>query len=386
VKYLESLEKFGINLGLERITALLKKLDNPQQKFKSIHIAGTNGKGSTAATIASILKEAGYKVGLYTSPHLFKYNERIKVNGKDIGEKDFEKGLGIIRDIVKNPILKYGELFPTIHCGVANEKQRKTPTVFEALTAVAFWYFAKKKVDYAVVEVGMGGRLDATNVLTPLVSVITNIELEHTRVLGNSLTKIAKEKAAIIKPGIPVVTAENKPAPLSVIKQVCKKKNSLLLLMKQKGSVSGSIQDINKACALSAILLANIKVSKKAIKLGLKRVDWPGRFQVVKKRPLIMVDGAHNPAGIKAFKVMIKERFGTVVFGCQRDKDYPKMLRLLKPITKQLIVTQSTHKQARRFKDSVPLRQALKRAKKHPPVLVTGSLFLVADALKLLDA
>ena len=232
----------------------------------------------------------------------------------------------------------------------------------------------------------MGGRLDATNVLTPLVSVITNIELEHTRVLGNSLTKIAKEKAAIIKPGIPVVTAENKPAPLSVIKQVCKKKNSLLLLMKQKGSVSGSIQDINKACALSAILLANIKVSKKAIKLGLKRVDWPGRFQVVKKRPLIMVDGAHNPAGIKAFKVMIKERFGTVVFGCQRDKDYPKMLRLLKPITKQLIVTQSTHKQARRFKDSVPLRQALKRAKKHPPVLVTGSLFLVADALKLLDA
>ncbi len=381
MKYLESLEKFGINLGLERITALLQKLDNPQQKFKSVHIAGTNGKGSTAATLASILKEAGYKVGLYTSPHLFEYNERIKINGRNIPDKRFEEGLGIIKDIVENPILKYGELFPTIHCGVADEKQKITPTVFEALTAVAFWYFAKKKVDYAVVEVGMGGRLDATNVLTPLVSVITNIELEHTKILGNSLTKIAKEKAAIIKPGIPVVTAENKSAPLSVIKQACKKKNSSLLLVEPKSFTP----EINKACALSAILLANIKVSKKAIKLGLKKVDWPGRFQVVKKRPLIMVDGAHNPAGIKALKVMIKERFGTVVFGCQKDKDYLKMLRLLRPITKQLIVTQSTHKQARRFKDSTPLKRALEQAKKQPPILITGSLFLVADALNLLD-
>jgi dihydrofolate synthase/folylpolyglutamate synthase len=170
-----------MNLGLDRIKLLLEELGNPHLKFKSIHVAGTNGKGSTCAMIASILREAGYKVGLYTSPHLFDYRERIKINGRDISSKEFSQG---ISRIIRETQGKSGK-----------------PTVFEVLTAVAFWYFAKEKVDYAVVEVGMGGRLDATNVITPLVSVITNIDLEHTAILGRTLAKVAAEKAAIIKPG-----------------------------------------------------------------------------------------------------------------------------------------------------------------------------------------
>jgi dihydrofolate synthase/folylpolyglutamate synthase len=385
--YLASLEKFGINLGLDRITYLLESLGNPHRKFKSIHIAGTNGKGSTAAMIASILKEAGYKVGLYTSPHLFDFRERIKINAENISRRDFSRGLKIVKKLAREP--------------------RSQPTVFEALTAVAFWYFAKKKVDYAVVEVGLGGRLDATNVLHPLVAIITNIDYEHTEVLGKRLSKIAAEKAAIIKPGIPVVTAESKNEPLKVIRKVCRKKASLLIAVSSKqttvsGVLVGKHQKTNAACAISAVRLARIKVTKAAIRRGLQKTDWPGRFQIVSKKPLIVVDGAHNPAGVKALRVTIQETFGgkhTVVFGCQKTKDFKKILKELKPIASNIIITKSSHRLAADPKDissylkrqrmpacaTTSLDAAIAKWDKKKPLLITGSLFTVSDALKILD-
>src|SRR3989339_207648 len=218
-KYLLSLQKFGIKLGLERISSLLESLENPQLKFKSIHIAGTNGKGSTAAMTASILKEAGYKVGLFTSPHLIEVRERININGKDISRKEFSEGIRRIKKAEEE-----------IGRERRDERGKKAaPTYFEALTAVAFWYFAKKKVDYAVVEVGMGGRFDSTNVITPLVSIITNIDYDHIYYLGKTLAKIAMEKAGIIKPGVPVVTAETKREPLKVMNRVADKNKAKLL-------------------------------------------------------------------------------------------------------------------------------------------------------------
>ncbi|MFH1347086.1 MAG: folylpolyglutamate synthase/dihydrofolate synthase family protein [Candidatus Margulisiibacteriota bacterium] len=399
--YLQSLEKFGINLGLERINHLLDKLRKPQYKFKSIHIAGTNGKGSTAAMIASILKEAGYKVGLYTSPHIFDYKERIKINGKDISKKEFEEGLKLIEIISRIPGSS-DRLVPDPQITGSPAQ----PTIFEALTAVAFWYFAKKKVDFAVIEVGLGGRLDATNVLTPLVSVITNIELEHTEVLGRTLTKIAGEKAAIIKPGVPVVTAEKKSEPLKVIKKVAQKNGSLLIQINGYDSVTipnliGEHQKLNAGCAVSAVRLAGINVTRAQIVKGLKKTEWPGRFQVISRKPLIIMDGAHNPAGAKVLKVTIQKRFPskyTVIFGCQKTKDVGVMLKELKPLISNLIITRSSHAQAQdpsyiysRLKWKIPVHvahsvsEALLRWDEKTPLLITGSLFLVADLLKLLQ-
>ncbi len=399
-KFLSSLERFGINLGLDRIQFLLDQLGNPQNKFKSIHIAGTNGKGSTAAMTASILKEAGYKVGLYTSPHLFDFTERIKINGKDISKEDFSAGLKQIKKISDHPSIS----------------PSSQPTVFEVLTALAFWYFAKKKVDYAIVEVGMGGRLDATNVLVPQVSVITNIDYEHTDVLGKTLSRIAKEKSAIIKPGIPVVTAETKVEPLKVIRNVSRINGSQLFetrsLVKGEeagldvGSGSrmmGKHQKLNAACAVLALRAVGIKIKKSVIKKGLSKTKWPGRFQIISKRPLIIVDGAHNPAGAKNLRVTIQEMFRqkfNVIFGCQQDKDYQKVLQELLPVASQIILTRSSHKFAQKIKpladylkgQNVPVKTAVSPRKAirswdgESPLLITGSLFLAADILKKLDA
>ncbi|MFH1542711.1 MAG: folylpolyglutamate synthase/dihydrofolate synthase family protein [bacterium] len=372
LKYLESLEKFGINLGLDRVRLLLEKLGNPQTKFKSIHIAGTNGKGSTACMIASILREAGYKVGLYTSPHLLDWRERFKVDGKDISKKEFAEGVRKIKGISRRIKGNQG-----------------VPTVFEVTTALAFWYFAKKKVDYAVVEVGLGGRLDATNVIIPEVSVITNIELEHTEILGKTLTKIAKEKAAIIKPGVPVVTGERKQGTSRVIREEAKRKGCKLTIVKTNLSTRDGYQKLNRACAVAAIKAAKIRITNHEIRRGLAGADWPGRLQIVSKRPLVIVDGAHNPAGIKALVSTLKAEYTnkfTIVFGCQKTKASKAMIRLLKPINQHLIITQSSHDKAASFPGATKnIKQALKQWDQKSPLLITGSLFLVADALRIMS-
>ncbi|OGC22092.1 hypothetical protein A2291_07080 [candidate division WOR-1 bacterium RIFOXYB2_FULL_42_35] len=408
-KYLLSLQKFGIKLGLERISSLLESLENPQLKFKSIHIAGTNGKGSTAAMTASILKEAGYKVGLFTSPHLIEVRERININGKDISRKEFSEGIRRIKKAEEE-----------IGRERRDERGKKAaPTYFEALTAVAFWYFAKKKVDYAVVEVGMGGRFDSTNVITPLVSVITNIDYDHTHYLGKTLGKIAFEKAGIVKPGVPVVTAENKKEPLGVIKKIAQEKNAPAFEVRGwvKGDDAGmdvgikklgKYQQLNAACAVAAIRLARIKISRKSIKQGLAKFHWPGRFQILTNHDSrttshkIIIDGAHNPAGIRALKVTIKEQGikgpFVLVVGMQDYKAVAEMVKELSTLKGTVIITRSSHPQAMsvnklkkkfsRYFDQVIVKekpqQALKLAgqvKGAKTILVCGSLFLVGDVL-----
>jgi dihydrofolate synthase / folylpolyglutamate synthase len=382
--YLKSLERFGMNLGLDRINYLLKRLGNPQNKFQSIHVAGTNGKGSTAAMIASILKNAKHKVGLYTSPHLFDFTDRINVNGKNISKVEFKNGMKKIQKI--------------------SQRMKEPPTVFEVLTALAFMYFAKKKVKIAVVEVGLGGRLDATNVLTPLVTVITNIDLEHMEVLGKSLEKIAHEKTGVVKEKVPVVTAEQRPGILKYIKKVCDRHKSLLVQVDNdqseiKSGLIGEHQQRNAACAIAAVRLSGLKVTPKAIDKGLKSINWPGRFQVLSKKPLIVVDGAHNPAAAKELRKTIDKKYAhkyTLIFGCQELKDFQAAFKELEPIADNIIITKSSHKMAAdpryvynhftRVKAPMSVtysvKDALKLWNRRTPLLISGSLFVAGDALK----
>ena len=403
--YLYGLKKFGSKLRLEEMEKLVTALDNPQKKFKSIHIAGTNGKGSTSAFLAQILQEAGYKVGLYTSPHLVNFNERIKINGKDIsGQKIVE-----LSEIMKRKV----------------EENEIDTTFFEFTTAMAFQYFADEQVDFAVVEVGLGGRLDATSVIDPEICVITNISLEHTRVLGESKEEIAKEKAAIIKENKIVVTAETNETVLDIFNSVCNQKNSSLMVLdkelkfkiedssfnEQNFSVTGKINDtfsikmlgeyqIKNACL--ALLVADLlKISIDKIKLGLLNTFWAGRLQILQKNPLVMVDGAHNLEGIKNLVKFVKkiDRKKILVLGIAEDKKLEEMVSLLVPLFDQIIITEGNFKptpveklnevvlkynqNVKMIQDSKEaVKEALKLANEDDFVLVSGSLYLVGDILK----
>jgi len=372
-----------INLGLDRVSAVLSKLKDPHLKFKSIHVAGTNGKGSVCAMLDSILQEAGLKVGLYTSPHLFKFNERVKIQGQDISDKRLKEGIRRIE--------KAGE-------GLGL-------TTFEILTGLAFDYFAEQKVDLAVIEVGMGGRLDATNVITPLVSVITNIDLDHTEYLGGTLEQIALEKAGIIKSGVPVITAENKPEALRVIRETCRLKGSRCWELGElnepanKSAVSpllGSHQRRNEALAVKVAEL--LKIKKETIEEGLKKTCWPGRFQILSADPLTVLDGAHNVAGAAALagtidEMKIKSPL-TVVLGVQNYKNIKGITEVLAPLADPLILTRSSHPQAAAPEEIITgiergrvliiysVKEALEVARSfNQPLIVTGSLFTVAEAL-----
>jgi len=386
-----------INLGLERMQKILATLGNPHLKFKSIHVAGTNGKGSVCAMLDSILREAGYKVGLFTSPHLFSWCERIKVNGKDI----------------KISNLKSQNSPPEADPPSAEKIEKIARelsidlTPFEQITAVAFNYFADQGVDIAVVEVGLGGRLDATNVIDPLVSVITNIDYDHIEYLGNTLSEIAHEKAGIIKYKVPVVTAEKKVAALNVIKKRCKENKSKCWVVNDdadldiKSPMLGSHQRINEAVAVKVAQL--LKINKSAIKTGLQKTYWPGRCQIVSKDPFIIVDGAHNAAGARALSDTIEElkipRPRTLILGVQAYKDINGILDAMVQLADRIIVTRSSHPQAANLEEiarridgkpvilinSVVEAVAVARGFGHP-VIVAGSLFVAAEVLTICDA
>lgn len=314
VELLTSQGKFYVNLGLERISKVLDLIGNPQDNLEYIHVAGTNGKGSVCAILTAVLEEAGKKVGLYTSPHIFDYTERIKVNGFDISHSDFARLVFYICDIAdKNDI----------HL-----------TEFEILTAVMFKYFDEQKVDVVVLETGLGGRFDATNVIKKnLCAIITHIDLDHTERLGNTKDKIAFEKAGIIKKCCPVVTCEGYEA----IKDKADENESLLLMVApfedtQNLSLKGVYQQENLSLALAAIRLVFPEISEDTIQLGLTNVTHPCRFQFIKEHNLI-IDGSHNPNGSMALKESLdfyfpnmKRRF---VFGCLKNKDYKKMMDIL---------------------------------------------------------
>ena len=314
IKTLTSQGKFYINLGLERILAILELLGNPQDSLKCFHIAGTNGKGSVCAILAAVLKEYGLTVGLYTSPHIFDYTERIKINGQDISKDDFA---GYVTEI----------------CSLA-DKNNIHLTEFEILTATAFKYYADKKVDVVVLETGLGGRFDATNVIKKnLCAIITHIDLDHTERLGSTKDKIAFEKAGIIKENCLVVTSEGYEA----IKDAADEKNSLLLFTAPFAdttnlSLKGIYQQENLALALAALKLVYPEIPQSVVDEGLKKVQHPCRFQVLEDENLI-IDGAHNPNGIAGLRESLDfyypDKFRRFVFGCLKNKDYKKMMEIL---------------------------------------------------------
>jgi len=385
VRYLESFQRSGIRLGLERITSLLAHLGDPQDHFRSIHIAGTNGKGSVAAMLSSILYRAGYRIGLYTSPHLVDYTERIRINEKDISKAKFAAAVAKVKEVINE--------LPQMHL-----------TEFEVLTAAGYLLLAQEKVDIAVIEVGLGGRLDATNVITPILSVITNIEYDHMDVLGGSISKIAKEKAGIIKFGVPLVTGETKV--WRILYNICKKNGSKFVRsskIKVKYSpMLGSHQVENTRIAIASIKVLRelgVKISDKQIDRGLRGTYWPGRLQMVSKKPFIILDGSHNPAGamtLADFLPSYGKKF-TFIIGMQANKDINSFVKTIKPLAKNFIVVRSSNPGAAANKlvaDRIisngykpvmagSLRSALAKAKKNKdPICITGSLYLAGDALR----
>jgi dihydrofolate synthase/folylpolyglutamate synthase len=345
--YLAGLNIDVMRFGLETIDELLSRMGNPQNDYKTILIAGTNGKGSTATMTASILRSAGCKVGLYTSPHLVDVRERIVVNGKKIAKKDFDQIIANIKEKVKNPL-----------------------TYFELLTAGAFIYFQRQKVDIAVLEVGLGGRLDATNVCRPLVSIITNIAFEHMAYLGNTLESITREKAGIIKQNGICLTAAKQKNVLEVLKNICAEREAKLYrlgsdikIIKQKNSffayrglyrklsgltisLQGKHQLANAALAVATIELSDkngLKIDNDAIRAGLKKASLDARLEVLQKEPLFLLDGAHNPAGISVLCRALKNDFSykrlILIFSSLIDKDYRQMLKKIAPLANKIILT-----------------------------------------------
>ncbi|MFA6321195.1 MAG: folylpolyglutamate synthase/dihydrofolate synthase family protein [Candidatus Omnitrophota bacterium] len=403
---------------LDRVRRLAANLGNPQSNFKSIHIAGTKGKGSTSAIVYSILKEAGYRTGLYTSPHLISFRERIRINDELISEEDTSRMLTQIKKIT-------------------DSMSADMPTFFEVYTVLSYLYFSEKKVDFAVFEVGLGGRLDATNILEPLVSAITPISYEHTDKLGNTLTAIAGEKAGIVKDDSICVVAPQEEEALSAIMKICRQRRTKVILtgsdvkfkeisftplkeiFEVKGlsgdysnlemALLGSHQVANAATAIGvveALKFRNIEIGGEAIRRGVKNANWPGRLEVVSKEPLVMLDGAQNRASAKALAQAVKRTFEydklILVLGVSKDKDIKGILEELLPCADKIILTKS--KVAERAADPkdinklIPegrelyvasgVKEAIAKAKaaadKKDLILITGSLFVVGEARQMI--
>lgn len=377
-----SLGRFSVKLGLRNITALLKELGNPHKNLKVIHVAGTNGKGSVCAMLRAILIEAGYNVGMYTSPYLVRFNERMQINNQEVTNDDVEKLIDRINPIVK--ILR---------------KRGYDITFFEFTTAMAFQYFKEKKVDICLIEVGLGGRLDATNVVSPLLSIITNISLEHTKWLGNTVEKIAGEKAGIIKERVQVVTGCKGKA-LEVIKKKCKEKSCKLIMAKDHSfetNLLGEHQKQNADIAVAA--MKEFGVDEKFIRSGLKKVVWPGRLELIDN---ILFDVAHNPAGMKTLKKALKSlkyKKLVLVLGISADKDIKEMLSIISPLANEIIVTKAkwrgaetkvlknyiNSKVVEKPKVSDAIKHAMSIADKDDLICITGSIFSVGEAKTYLD-
>lgn len=406
------LARFGIKPGLERIKKICNALGNPQDKLRVILVTGTNGKGSVTSYLSSILKEADYKVGSYYSPPLLKYNECFKINGKDISDREFRK---------------YEKMILNLH------KKGYEITLFEALTAIAYKYFADKDCDYAVIEIGMGGSYDATNIAKEDIAIITNVDLDHTEYLGDTIEKIAEDKAGIIKNnnGI-VITACNKSA-LNVIKKKIKneKKNTRMKVLNENffvkvkntsdketrfdyigenfylnlsTSLIGRYQAINASLAVAAA--EEIGVEEDAMKIGLIRAKNPGRLQTIRKNPLVVIDAAHNVHGIRELIANLDlfdyERL-VCVFTAMKDKNWQEMTTLLAQQTDFFIATQIKNKRcesaeniakkASRYTKAVATKNVkdsilkIKRiAKKADLILICGSIYMLGEAIKELKA
>jgi len=418
LKYLDSLgqELHGIQWGLETITQVLARLGNPHLKYPTAIVAGTNGKGSTAAMLASILIQAGYRTGLYTSPHLVRVNERIQVNGAEISEDDFARTFTEVRQVVE---------------GLLKEKTlRQLPSFFEFLTAAGFHYFAQAGVSFAVLEVGMGGRLDATNVTQPRVAVITNVGLDHVEFLGSTLAQIGREKAGVIKLGTTVVCGCEQGEAAEVIRQRCAELGAELFETAKFGALWGlqSLQghylfnlslDADKFASLGSPLLGRFQVknavaavtaawrlsrdgfriTRSAIVKGLQKTFWPGRLERVLEHPLVLLDGAHNPAAARVLAEFIQEELGgrrlRLVYASMRDKAMAEISGILFPLAEEVYLTRphlpraATPEEilaAARFRPErlviepepcAAVSRACQASSGEDAVMIIGSLFLV---------
>jgi dihydrofolate synthase/folylpolyglutamate synthase len=413
LEYLYGLEKFGIVFGLDSIARLLALLGNPHDAFRSIHIGGTNGKGSVATMVSAVLQRAGYRTGLYTSPHLVSFTERIVVDGRPIREEDVAALTVLIKE--------------------ASDRDDADAafTFFDFTTAMAFEYFRQQRVDVAVVEVGMGGKLDSTNVLTPVVCVITNVGYDHQEHLGTTIDAIAAEKAGIIKEGVPVVTGAAGTA-LDVIKTAASGKAPLFALgetftFQKKGDQAMSyngpgmtIDDLviglkgdhqlgNAAvalCALGQMRQAGFAISEETVRQSLSVLVWPGRLELLEAapdRPPVLLDGAHNAGGAAALAAYLRDHFvdrkKILVFGAMKDKDFKEMLREIGPLVDHIIVTRPDTPRAASPSELAPfaagasqagtvseaIDRAFGMAARLDLIVVTGSLYTVGEARSILD-
>jgi len=438
--YLDNLQFFKIKLGLESMRMFLKELGSPEQELLFVHVAGTNGKGSVAATLHALLAEAGYNVGLYTSPHLSSVRERFRINDEYISEEDFAEAGTRIYNILAGRQITY----------------------FEFTTALALLWFAKRKVDLAILEVGLGGRLDATNVVTPLVSVITNVSMDHELYLGNTLAEIAGEKAGIIKQGVPVVSAvgtgetDEERVVLKVVEIFCKEKRAPLFLhgrdffieqvedgswdywaMKRKGccqlrekirrlssSLKGKYQMINTGLALATLEVLDqfdFSVTDSQVRFGLKKVFWPGRLESFclsrEDGTLVecssvsslhyLLDGAHNPAGVSTLTEALRNDYEydrlILVWAAMSDKDFRTPLPQICSMAQIIIFTRLEYErsaQPQQLRKALPvemqdrvlcensmkdaLAKAAELAGKNDLICIAGSLYLIGEARKVL--
>ena len=419
LEYLANLNKFGINLGLARIEKLLELMDHPERKFKTIHVAGTNGKGSTTAMLTSILTASGIKTGMYTSPHLSRYTERMIVKGQEISPSQFAQAIEYTSGFV----------------GKIAAQGLDHPTEFEVLTAAAFYHFAMCGVEYAVVEVGLGGLLDSTNVLMPEVSVITNVTLDHTDKCGSTISEIAKHKSGIIKQGIPVITAATGQA-LDIIKSVSRENSAtcyvyeedffgrFLAIEEQRQKIVVELKEAREIgrfavnllgvhqvnnCAvaiMTAIVLGKNekRIDLSAVEKGLLQVRWPGRFEVIPGQPTIIIDGAHNPDGARVLRENLDQFYGDkeIVFllGILQDKDVKTIVKnlirfkdkvvVVAPISERAgkpeVVAREIHAEYVETANSINegLVRAIELAGTEGVLCVAGSLYLVGTARKII--
>ena len=409
VQFLYGLQMFGTKFGLENTRKLAALAGNPQDQLRFIHVAGTNGKGSVCAMLESIYRAccrdspgtARWRVGLFTSPHLISFAERIQVNRQLIPQADIVK---LVVEI--QPCLK--QFSADAH-----------PTFFEVVTVMALKYFAAQKCDLVIWETGMGGRLDATNIVTPLASVITNVQLDHEQWLGSTVPQIALEKAGIIKSGIPVITAAGDAEAIEVITKAAREKDSPLTLVGFAETktppldtldlpLPGEHQRLNAALAIATVrvLAARIPVSETAIRSGLSAVQWPGRLQQIKTKSgqTILLDGAHNPSGAIALRDAIAKHFPgkpfTLILGMLQDKEWTSICGILAPLSEKILIApvssnrtaapEELERAARKANSGAKimamksLAQALETAAQDSFVVITGSLYLIGEALELL--
>lgn len=418
MNFIANTSRFGMNFGLSRVEKMLELLGNPQNKIKCIHIAGTNGKGSTTAMIASILKEEGYTVGMYTSPYLEEFEERIQINGVNIPKERLAE--------LVSKIQKVSEEIVTL--GFDN------PTQFEIITAIMFLYFSEENVDYAIIEVGLGGRLDATNVIDPVLVVITSISYDHMNILGETIEEIAGEKCGIIK-NSPVVTYPQVEEAMKVIEEKCKEK-SVQLIKTSESSIkeviinkNDNIQNIKlevgselkeyklaligKHQVKNAMVVLNVieafktlggSVKEESIKAGLENVRWIGRMERLNKNPMVVIDGAHNIDGIRTLKESVKEYFSynklILILGILGDKQVKEMVNTIGSLGEDIILTEPHNERAEslevmesylkeenknvykimNYREAY--EKALDLANEDDLILICGSLYMVGDMRK----